>query len=447
MKRPLITAGIIDILFPDVPGVEGCSKTFYRFVGEDTPKDQVWRKREPGGAQKSCRLSGKTPDRIIIIHIFGKIFDLIDTECPGDIPLYFFPQIYPGRDLDPGTETMGDIYHDSFPNIVNFACQHKLIPVIHIVEIYPCRPGRTLVCCSQFIVIESFRCRYPVRIGIFVIVSAGFPVSHSERDISIEVFREIEEDTGLRIKEIKNMGLVDRSKVIQFPFHAIIHIPVLQVGKECQFFHHLPCCLCKYVDIVLQPGIEVPVPAVIPVRCVLCPDDFPIVFSVILCDSPTNDQLQSVRNCIACREGQPVIAVIQPLAIDQVCRKEGVSPDNHILQPVFGKGFIRFIALIISLSVGQEEGCIDVPPRSQFLGEDHLVMILLVVVGLVIVIQEVTCTIHVLSRGIIGPVGAKRIHRYPFPCLVGPFKTREGDQFKSGFLTIITPADIKRFEF
>ena len=80
---------------------------------------------------------------------------------------------------------------------------------------------------------------------------------------------------------------------------------------------------------------------------------------------------------------------------------------------------------------------VEVPAGGEQMGKDQLEMVLLVVVGLVVVIAEVGVFIIVFTCRVVGAVFRKRVLRNPFPGLVGPFKTREGDEFEGCLFPII----------
>ena len=151
-----------------------------------------------------------------------------------------------------------------------------------------------------------------------------------------------------------------------------------------------------------------------------------VVVTFILVPSASQYSLQVALVVILNRSHSTIEVVSHLLLAHQVA----AGPCHFGVQVVLKQGALALVFLVIAITSGIVQGCVEVQYIVQALVPYQLVVLLMVVVRLVVVIARVPLFVVILATRVIGTSKeALLIFRRVVPCMVGLFHAIEGDEF------------------
>ena len=200
-----------------------------------------------------------------VFHNLVKVLDLVGAE--GCIGLKGQPlgDIHPCGKLNSGAIGVLDVGGKVLTDVALHSGLHKLVHIVHVVEVRRSAENGTGILVTQFVIIDVLRLRERIVVVVREIIALRLTVAHSQRGIGSMVANPIA-DTHFRIKEI--VGLVDVQTLILVgtvllldelvvdAIRCVAHVPVLKVSECRKMLSELLGSLDKTTVIILS-GIRV----------------------------------------------------------------------------------------------------------------------------------------------------------------------------------------------
>ena len=355
-------------------------------------------------------------------------------------------------------------------DLIEFAGEHILMVVVHVIEVHACGEYGTLVVVAQLPVLEFFGFQM-ADIVVLIVVACRLLVADGVADIEAVVAVELIVESGFRVEEIEiivcpqlivGVGTIPVARVLQ----TETHVTVLQVDVGVESRQEGPCSLAVdvevalpcFVAVILKVGIHrgcglirschcavgilqlVAVGILIYIiRCSRFPDDLAEVLAVVAVPSCTKCCLQVLLVVVVNAGDGSVEVIVHLLLAYEVTHDVGVvrvavADDDVALvvgsQSVVGPSLTVLILLVVALALGVVQGSVEAPLVAEQLVEDELIVLLMVVVGLTVVVLHVAVLIPVhAARVVASAVEALLVFRSVVPGMVGALRTVEGKEF------------------
>ena len=374
---------------------------FHTFVieGEDVVGYPVGRE-----SQRLVTQVGNT----IVRQFHGDALHLVLRPCGIDIPAEPVDGLQGCLNFYTEAVALVDIAGDGLANLVDLTCQYKLVFIVHPVEVSTSSEHLALVLVSKLQVVQTLSLGH-LQFGIDVVlevVAGRLLVSDGVRDIHLVVGCDVVVDSELGVEEVERLVHVVDDALVVVPvdfvrgsFHLDAHMTVLQVDIGIQSTQEFVGHLTIHVEVCLL-GIVVIVFVVWQqsVDGTLDPLDQSEVIAIVFVPAATQSSLQ-VALVVILNGGYDTIEVIVHLLLAyQVAR----GPSHRIVQVILKQGTLALVLLIVALSLGVVQCCIETQYVVEALIPDELIVLLVVVVRLVVVIARVAVGIVVFTAGVVG---------------------------------------------
>ena len=374
---------------------------------------------------------------VVVAHIAHIVFDAVAAQCAVDVPAKPVGNFHAGLQFHTHTVAIGHIFCHQFANFIQFAIEHELVVVFHIVEIHAC--GETLIAegVAQFPILQSFCLGMLAHQAIGVIVAGGFFVCHRVGCVCHIMAVEIIVQTHFRVEEIEFFVHIEHLHVfgrcgpvplIVFAIYLITNVSVLQIGVSHHFAKRFHRCLpieveikfFAFVAIVFVVGIKC-------IKVIFHPNHIAIVVVGILVDAAAQGAAQIIL-LVGERKHGATEAAVHILFAHQARFLHFRFANVERLEFVFLQRAGVFVFLVVAKAVGVVQSQIPVPLGAKTLVPEQLVVGLAIIVGLVFVEANHFAVAFDFAIRVVGAIGGQFFTADAIPSVVGGFLAAEGDK-------------------
>ena len=374
---------------------------------------------------------------VIVAHVAHIVLDAVARQRGVHVPAQPVGEAVARHQFHTHAVTVGDVLCHQFADLVDFAVEHQLVLVLHVVEVDP--GGETAA--AQFVaglpVIEFLARGMLHQRTVVVVVARGLLLGHGKRGIEAVVLVHLPVQTRLGVEEVKRLVDVQHLQVLgaggPVPLvviapHAIADVAVLQVGIGAQATRNHVVTLDVDVEVVLAGIVAV----ILVVGCqrtgvVLDPDDLAVVVVSVAVDAATQCGCQALAGVLQ-REHPAAKAAVQAFLAHQARLLARALGRHHGLQAILLERARVLVFLVVAVAVGIVQRHVEFPLGVERLVPDQLVVGLAVDIFLVLVEARHLAVVLDFAVGVIGAVVLQVVAADAVPGVVGVFLAAEGDE-------------------
>ena len=378
---------------------------------------------------------------VIVAHVAHIVLDAVAAQRGVHLPAQPVGKLHACQQLDTHAVTLVHVLGHQLANLVDLAVEHKLVLVVHVIQVGAQQVTVSAELVTGFPVIEFLARGMLEEETVGVVVARRLLLGNGKRGIHAVLLVNLPVETSLGVEEVERLvdvkglqafGIGGPVPLVIVARDAVADVAILQVGIGAQ--------ACGNHIVTLDIDVDVGLAAVVAVvlvvgsqraGVVLDPDDLAVVVVAVAVDAAAQRGSQAFAGILQ-REDTAAEVAIHTFLPHQARLLAGSLGSHHGQQAVLLERTGVLVLLVVAEAIGIVQRHIEFPQGIERLVPDELVVGLAIDVLLVLIEARHFAVVLNLAIGVIGAAFLQVVAADAVPGMIGIFLAAKGDETQRG---------------